>query len=112
ALRARTGRGLPDAAHAWLDEYARELDEIAEAAVALDQHDHEIEHQLRWWGDRVHALEAQLTGNPADDVDVVRELALYRGRISGARTMRGHYAQQRAALVERHRRADARCAAR
>jgi hypothetical protein len=57
-------------------------------------------------------LEAQLTGHPADDIDTVRELALYRGRISGARTMRRHYAEQRAALAERHREADGECARR
>jgi hypothetical protein len=90
--------------------YADDLDDIAEAAVALDQHDHEIEHQLRWWGERAGALEGRLTGHPADDVETIRELALYRGRISGAHTMRRHYAQQRSALLERHRIADLRCA--
>jgi hypothetical protein len=83
-------------------EFALELDDIVEAAVALDQSDNEIEHQLRWWEDRVRALEAELTGHPADDVDTSRELALYRGRMSGARTMRKHYGEQRRALVSRH----------
>jgi len=109
-LRTRLARGIDDACRAHLDDYARELDEIAEAALALDQHEHEIDHQLRWWGDRVRTLEGQLSGHPADDVDVIRELALYRGRISGATALRAHYAQQRAALVDRNRRADARCA--
>jgi hypothetical protein len=96
---------------AQLLSYADELDEIAEAAVLLDQHEHEIEHQLRWWGERAAQLEGQLTGHPADDVDTVRELALYRGRMSGASTMRRHYAEQRSALLARHRAADGLCAA-
>lgn len=107
--RVRAG-GSSDAARAVLLTYAAELDDIAEAAVALDQHENEIDHQLRWWADRAAALESELTGNPADDVDLVRELALYRGRISGAHTMRRHYAQQRNALVARQRLADRTCA--
>jgi hypothetical protein len=105
------GQRLSDAACAALLGYATELDDIAEAAVSLDQHENEIDHQLRWWDGRVVVLEESLTGNPGDDVDVVRELALYRGRISGAHTMRRHYAEQRGALVARHLRADAECAA-
>jgi hypothetical protein len=93
-----------------LNRYADALDEIAEAAVSLDQHDHEIEHQLRWWDERAQVLEAQLTGHPGDDVDTQRELALFRGRISGAHTMRRHYVEQRTALVARHRSADDACA--
>ena len=91
--------------------YADELDDIAEAAVTLDQHENEIDHQLRWWGERAEALESRLTGHPGDDVETVRELALYRGRISGAHTMRRHYVQQRSALVDRHLAADLLCAA-
>lgn len=106
--RLRDAGAYAMAAH--LMAYAEELDDIAEAAVALDQHDHEIEHQLRWWGERAEALESRLTGHAADDVETVRELALYRGRISGAQTMRRHYAQQRSALLERHRIADLLCA--
>lgn len=105
-LRKRTSGPLLSTIRDVLREYAGELDEIADAAVLLDQNDHEIEHQLRWWGDRAVVLEARLTGNPADDVDTVRELALFRGRISGAHTMRKHYHQQRTALVGRHRAAD------
>ncbi|MEO8262933.1 MAG: hypothetical protein ABI566_10230 [Pseudolysinimonas sp.] len=93
-----------------LTRYAETLDEIAETASTIDQHDHEIEHQLRWWGERAQSLEANLTGNPADDVETMRELALFRGRISGASTMRRHYLQQRKALVARHAIADAECA--
>jgi hypothetical protein len=108
-------RRLGDVRHprmtAHLVTYADELDEIAEAVVLLDQHEHEIEHQLRWWGERAAQLEAQLTGHPADDVDTIRELALYRGRMSGASTMRRHYAEQRIALLARHRAADGLCAA-
>ncbi len=107
----RLGGPQTAATTAHLLSYAEELDEIAEAAVVLDQHENEIEHQLRWWGERAQALESRLTGHPADDVETVRELALYRGRISGAHTMRRHYVQQRSALVERHRTADALCAA-
>lgn len=107
-------RRLADAASPglapYLKTYADELDEIAEAALLLDQHEHEIEHQLRWWGDRVAQLEAQLTGDPVDDVETMRDLALYRGRMSGASTMRRHYAEQRVALLARHRAADGVCA--
>jgi hypothetical protein len=102
---------LPSPAHDALHAYATELEDIAEAAVALDQHENEIEHQLRWWTDRAGALESSLTGHPGDDVDIVRELALYRGRISGAHTMRRHYTQQRRALLARHVSADTACAA-
>jgi hypothetical protein len=99
----------PDAVE-HLARYADTLDEIAESASTIDQHDHEIEHQLRWWGERAQSLKARLTGHPADDVDTTRELALFLGRISGATTMRRHYQQQRKALVERHASADAACA--
>lgn len=109
-LRRLLPATLSDATCAELLRYAVELDEIAEAAVSLDQHDHEIEHQLRWWGERVRTLEAQLTGHPGDDVDTVRELALFRGRISGAHTMRRHYTSQRMALIESHENADRLCA--
>ncbi|HWM33482.1 MAG TPA: hypothetical protein VNR36_04510 [Pseudolysinimonas sp.] len=112
ALRALGDAELCTAARDALGAYAVELDEIAEAAVLLDQHEHEIEHQLRWWGERTTVLESQLTGHPADDVDVVRELALFRGRISGAETMRRHYVQQRSGLLQRHRAADTDCARR
>lgn len=107
----RLGEAETDDMAEHLRSYAEELDEIAEAAVTLDQHENEIEHQLRWWGERAAALESRLTGHPGDDVETVRELALYRGRISGAHTMRRHYVQQRSALVQRHRAADLVCAA-
>jgi chromosome segregation ATPase len=94
-----------------LHGYAAELDEIAEAAVQLDQREHEIEHQLRWWADRIRQLEAALTGHPTDDMDTSRELALYRGRVSGAETLRKHYIEQRRALLHRHTAADAACTA-
>ena len=87
--------------------FAAQLDEVAETALQLDQHEHEIEHQLRWWEDRVRELETRVTGQPGDDVETGRELALYRGRISGAHTMRRHYSEQRNALAVRH----AQCAA-
>ena len=74
AIRALADIDLaPDARDALLS-YAVELDEIAEAAVLLDQHEHEIEHQLRWWSDRAAVLEAKLTGHPADDVEVIRAM--------------------------------------
>ncbi|MBX3195102.1 MAG: hypothetical protein KF727_08410 [Microbacteriaceae bacterium] len=110
ALHAHRGRELGGDERGALSRYADELDEIAEATVLLDQHDHEIEHQLRWWGDRIRSLEMHLTGHPIDDFETVRELALYRGRISGALTMRRHYAEQRTALLGRHREADEACA--
>lgn len=101
---------LPAAARDALLQYALELDQIAEAALALDQHDNEIEHQLRWWEERARDLESALTGHPGDDAETARELALYRGRISGALTMRKHYGEQRRALLLQHLRADAVCA--
>ncbi len=94
-----------------LTRYAGELDEIAEAALSLDQREHELEHQLRWWAERIAELETQLTGDSADDIEIGRELALFRGRISGAHAMQRHYTQERAALADRHDRADAACAA-
>jgi hypothetical protein len=94
-----------------LTRYATELDEIAEAVLSLDQREHELEHQLRWWDERVSELELQLMGDPEGDVEIVRELALFRGRISGAHAMQRHYAQERAALADRHDGADATCAA-
>ena len=94
-----------------LTGYAGELDEIAEGVLSLDQHEHELEHQLRWWGERETELQALLTGLPADDVEASRELALFRGRISGAHAMLRHYTQQRRALADRHDEADAGCAA-
>lgn len=110
-VRRLAAATLPSPARDALHDYASELDDIAEAAVALDQHENEIDHQLRWWTERAVALENALTGHPGDDVDVVRELALYRGRISGAHTMRRHYTQQRHALLARHLHADTACAA-
>lgn len=92
-----------------LIRYAVELDDIAEAAVSLDQREHELEHQLRWWAERITELESQLTGQ-ASDVETGRELALFRGRTSGAHAMQRHYLQERAALAARHDRADAACA--
>jgi hypothetical protein len=111
ALQPHLDSPLSENACTTLLNYAIELDEIAEAALVLDQHENEIEHQLRWWDDRVLVLEEALTGHAGEDVDTVRELALYRGRVSGAHTMRRHYTEQRVALVERHSRADADCAA-
>jgi hypothetical protein len=110
SIRALTDADLTADARAVLLAYAIELDEIAEAAVLLDQHEHEIEHQLRWWGERAAVLETGLTGHPGDDVEVIRELALFRGRISGAQTMRRHYVEQRAGLLRRHLAADGACA--
>jgi hypothetical protein len=109
AVRPHLHPALPEPARDALVHYAIELDEIAEAAVTLDQHDHEIEHQLQWWDARAETLEAALTGHPGDDIETARELALYRGRISGARTMRRHYGEQRRALLAQHLRADAVC---
>jgi hypothetical protein len=99
----------PDPAQA-LIRYAVELDEIAEAAVSLDQREHELEHQLRWWAERIIVLETQLAGDAAGDIEIGRELALFRGRISGAHAMQRHYLQERAALADRHDSADAACA--
>ena len=94
-----------------LTRYAGELDEIAEAVLSLDQREHELEHQLRWWAERIVELEAQLSGDSASDIEIGRELALFRGRISGAYAMQRHYAQERTALADRHDEADAACAA-
>ena len=106
--KARTS--APDHAPA-LIRYAVELDEIAEAAVSLDQRENELDHQVRWWVERVEVLESQLTGDPAADIETGRELALFRGRISGAHAMQRHYVQERLALVDRHDTADAACVA-
>ncbi len=97
---------LPDA----LIRYAVKLDEIAEAAVSLDQREHELVHQLSWWADRVIELESQVAGHTSAAVETRRELALFRGRISGAQAMQRHYLQDRAALADRHDSADADCA--
>ncbi|CAN5437624.1 hypothetical protein BH09ACT4_BH09ACT4_13070 [soil metagenome] len=110
AARDRAAAESDQAIVGALVRYADELDDITESAVTLDQHEHEIEHQLRWWDDRVRALQSDLTGHPGDDVEIVRALALYRGRISGAHTMRRHYAQQRNALLARQTTADTACA--
>ncbi|MGN6503162.1 MAG: hypothetical protein ACTHKX_09740, partial [Pseudolysinimonas sp.] len=106
ATRDRAREADPAAADV-LHGYAAELDDVAEAAVQRDQKEHEIEHQLRWWADRIRQLEAALTGHPADDMDTSRELALYRGRVSGAQTLRKHYVEQRRALLQRHTAAEA-----
>ena len=101
--------GSPKAAPA-LIRYAVELDEIAEAAVSLDQREHELEHQVRWWAGRIAVLESRLTGDIAADVETGRELALFRGRVSGAHAMLRHCVQERVALIDRHGIADAACA--
>jgi hypothetical protein len=110
--RIRRARVSPaDPPLATLTRYAGELDEIAEAVLSLDQREHELEHQLRWWAERTTELETQLTGDAAADLEIGRELALFRGRISGAHAMQRHYTQERAALADRHDLADAACAA-
>ena len=83
----------------------------APKGLSLDQRENELEHQLRWWAERIAELETQLTGVTPDDIETVRELALFRGRISGAQAMQRHYTQERAALADRHDVADAACAA-
>jgi hypothetical protein len=113
---ATTARAARDAAAASPDtapaliRYAIELDEIVEAAVSLDAREHELEHQVRWWSERIAVLESQLTGDIATDAETGRELALFRGRVSGAHAMQRHYVQQRVALIDRHDIADAACA--
>ena len=114
AVLRRIGVGRvppPDPSLAVLTRYAAELDEIAEAVLSLDQREHELEHQLRWWAERITELEPQLTGDSAADIEVGREIALFRGRISGAHAMQRHYSQERASLADRHDVADAACAA-
>jgi hypothetical protein len=113
ALRRMHGAPTPvgDLPKATLTRYADELDEIAEAALSLDQRENELEHQLRWWAERIAVLETQLSGDAAADIETGRELALFRGRISGAHAMQRHYSQERAALADRHDGADAACAA-
>jgi len=106
----RSRSPAPDPTQATLIRYAVELDEIAEAVVSLDQREHELEHQLRWWAERITVLQDQLTGDAAADIETGRELALFRGRISGAHAMQRHYLQERAALADRHDIADAACA--
>jgi hypothetical protein len=106
----RAKRSPADPPLAVLTRYAVELDEIAEAVLSLDQREHELEHQLLWWAERITVLETQLTGDAAADLEIGRELALFRGRISGAHAMQRHYTQERAALVQRHDDADAACA--
>ena len=38
---------------ATLTRYAGELDEIAEAVLSLEQRENELDHQLRWWAERI-----------------------------------------------------------
>ena len=111
ALRRMEPSGTPPdpAPQAALTRYAVELDEIAEAALSLDQRENELDHQLRWWGERIAELESEGSGDEPSEAK--RELALFRGRISGAHAMQRHYAQERAALVGLHEEADAACAA-
>jgi len=106
----RSGTPAGDLPKAMLTRYADELDEIAEAALSLDERENELEHQLRWWGERVVELESTMSGD-SPDVETGRELALFRGRISGAHAMLRHYTQERAALANRHDVADTACAA-
>jgi len=89
--------GDPDAG-AELHSYAVVLDEISTSLAFLDRHDLEVRHQLGWWTARVEELERQLAASPSDTV-IVRELALFRGRISGAQAMVRHYQAERDALA-------------
>ena len=59
--------------------------------------DLEVRHQLGWWTTRVDELERDLAASAADPL-IVRELALFRGRISGAQAMVRHYQAERDAL--------------
>lgn len=93
-----------------LIRYAVELDQIAEATLLLDQREHELEHQLLWWAQRITTLESQLAEQTATDIETGRELALFRGRVSGAHAMLRHYVQERSALAGRHESADTACA--
>jgi hypothetical protein len=78
--------------------YADALDEIASGVAFLDRHDLEVRHQLGWWATRVEELERDLAGSADSDPIIVRELALFRGRISGAQAMVRHYQAERDAL--------------
>lgn len=104
AVLTRIDAPTDGAVETLLTGYAVELDEIAEAVVSLDQREHELEHQLRWWGERISELE------PLADGESRRELALYRGRVSGAHAMQRHYQQERIGLFDRLEVADATCA--
>lgn len=81
-----------------LHAYALALDEIAASITFLDRHDLEVRHQLGWWATRVEELERELAASAADPL-IVRELALFRGRISGAQAMVRHYQAERDALA-------------
>lgn len=81
-----------------LQAYASALDEIASSITFLDRHDLEVRHQLGWWTTRVEELERERAASTADPL-IVRELALFRGRISGAQAMVRHYQAERDALA-------------
>ena len=80
-----------------LEAYASALDEIGASITFLDRHDLEVRHQLGWWITRVEELDRDLAASAADPL-IVRELALFRGRISGAQAMVRHYQAERDAL--------------
>ncbi|CAN5151166.1 hypothetical protein BH11ACT3_BH11ACT3_22050 [soil metagenome] len=82
-----------------LDAYALALDEIAASLTFLDRHDLEIEHQLGWWTVRLDELAREAAAVTATDSVIDREMALFRGRISGAQAMLRHYQAERDALA-------------
>lgn len=92
----------PDAVRT-LGNYCSELDEIAEAVRALDERERELRAELSWWAERIEQLEKSSGAG--------REIALFRGRMSGAQAMLRHYGHERRTLLQRHRSADERCTA-
>src|SRR5882757_8423276 len=99
AARARSAAALSTGdAGVDLLAYADALDEISSSIAFLDRHDLEVRHQLGWWSTRVDELERDLAASADSDPVIVRELALFRGRISGAQAMVRHYQAERDAL--------------
>ncbi|HWH26195.1 MAG TPA: hypothetical protein VNT53_06065 [Pseudolysinimonas sp.] len=64
------------------------------AREELDRQEREIRYQLARWQARLADLEAASSHGPG----VAREIALFRGRVSGAQAMLRHYGHQRAEL--------------
>jgi hypothetical protein len=102
AFSARVREAIPAAGNAQaatdLDAYALALDEIASSVTFLDRHDLEIDHQLGWWTVRLDELGRDSAAADGSDPVIDREMALFRGRISGAQAMLRHYQAERDAL--------------
>jgi hypothetical protein len=97
-VRAANSGALDAQAASELEAYVLALDEIAASVTFLDRHDREIEHQLGWWTVRLEELARDSAAAQGGDSLIEREIALFRGRISGAQAMLRHYQAERDAL--------------